>query len=392
MLYPDIYVGGTYNSNIHQAPSGTNRDSGGSVRVAPRMIATYTDGAIHQTMIFGVGDFQFFNGDTISADAGISHNYKPTQDVTFNANFRFTRETDLFTSALNFNNNAIGPSGTPSVPIPIIINPFGTSPTVNPTAYNQFTAGVSAAKSFGEWFTSVSATAFRIAFDHNNNVPFPFATSNDSTSLWLAGRIGYHFVPGLYAFVEGDGVWQRFENSIFDTNGYRALGGIGTDDPNSLVRGEGYAGYQFQHQQQDTVPYIGIPQDANSFVFGGRVYYYPTRFWTLIGSADQVLSMSTILSPGFPAGVPNRVTTLLLQTTYGLSRQWSIGGRVGYARSDYIDFGRLDNAWMLGASLNYEIWRNLAFTLDYQWTTSNSNIPFNDFTKNVVSAGLTYWY
>src|SRR5262245_21818254 len=45
MLFPSLYVGGTYNSNINQAPSGTSRDSGGSARVSPRLIATHTDGA-----------------------------------------------------------------------------------------------------------------------------------------------------------------------------------------------------------------------------------------------------------------------------------------------------------------------------------------------------------
>jgi len=290
------------------------------------------------------------------------------------------------------------------VPIPIIINPFGTSPTVNPIAYNQFTLGGSATKSFGDWFVSGSATAFHIAFDHGDNTLFPFNTSHDSTSVWVGGRVGYHFVTGVYAFAEVDGVLQRFENSVFNTNGYRVLGGIGTDDRNSLVRGEVYGGYQFQHQLAQnvfipgtTVPVFGFDQDSNSPVFGGRVYYYPTPFWTFVGSADQVLSMSTILAPGIPAGTPNRTTTLLLQTTYGLSRQWSIGARAGYTRSDFVGntfFGldRTDNAYMLGASLNYEIWRNLNLTLDYQWTTSNSNVPFNDFTKNVVSAGLTYRY
>jgi hypothetical protein len=47
---------------------------------------------------------------------------------------------------------------------------------------------------------------------------------------------------------------------------------------------------------------------------------------------------------------------------------------------------------MAGASFNYEIWRNLILTLDYQYSTLNSNVPFNDFTKNVYSAGLTYRY
>ena len=122
MYYPSIFLGGVYNSNSNQAPSGqavqgTNKDSGWSARVAPRLIATGTDGAIHSTTLFAVGDFQFFNANTVSADAGFSHNYSPTQDLTLNLNARYTRETSLFTSALNFNNNGSLYNQSPNGPI-----------------------------------------------------------------------------------------------------------------------------------------------------------------------------------------------------------------------------------------------------------------------------------
>ena len=392
MLYPSIFVGGVYNSNFNQAATAANTDSGWSLRVAPRLIATSTDGAIHSTTLYGVGDFQFFNGNTATADAGWTQNYSPTQDVTLNFNLRYTRETSLFTSALNFNNNAIGPSGTPPVTIPIIVNPFGTSPSVNPIAYNQLTAGVSATKTFGEGFATVSATAFDIIFDHGDSNPAPFNVSHDGASVWLSGKAGYHFVPGVYAYAEVTGVWQRYNASIFDTNGYRIIGGLGTDDKNSLFRGEIYGGYQYQHQQQQAVPTFGIPQNSDSPVFGGRLSYYPTQYWTVIASVDEVLGIATIVAPTIPQGTPNLVTTALLQTTYGLSRQWSVGARVGYTRSDYTGFNRLDTGWMAGGSFNYEIWRNLRLTLDYQYSTSHSNLAFNSFNTNVYTAGLTYRY
>jgi hypothetical protein len=73
-------------------------------------------------------------------------------------------------------------------------------------------------------------------------------------------------------------------------------------------------------------------------------------------------------------------------------QQWSIGARVGYTRADYLDVGRTDTGWMAGASFNYEIWRNLLLTLDYQYSTLNSSTAFNQFSRNVFSAGVTYRY
>jgi uncharacterized protein (PEP-CTERM system associated) len=122
------------------------------------------------------------------------------------------------------------------------------------------------------------------------------------------------------------------------------------------------------------------------------MYYFPTPYWTWVASVDEVLGVSALLAPNFPQGVPTKVTTGILQTTYGISQQWSIGARVGYTRADYFDLGRVDTGWMAGASFNYEIWRNLLLTLDYQYSTLNSNTLFNQFGRNVVSAGLTYKY
>ena len=44
----------------------------------------------------------------------------------------------------------------------------------------------------------------------------------------------------------------------------------------------------------------------------------------------------------------------------------------------------LDNGWMAGASFNYEIWRNLLLTLDYQYSTVHSNVAFSRFYAQSV--------
>ena len=400
MLYPELFVGAVWDSNANQASSnqaaqtatGSSPDSGTSLAVSPRLVATTSDGGMHSSTLYGVGDFQFFNSNTVAASAGFIHTYKPTEDLAFNLNLTYTRQTDLFTSSLNFNNNAIGLQGGPAIPSPTIINPFGTTPTINPVAYNQYTAGGSVSKTWDTWFTTLTGNFFAIDYDHANNVPAPFNTSQDAIAVWADGKVGWHFVPSLYVYGDVAGIWQGFTNSAFNTNGYRVTGGLGTDDPNSLVRGEVYGGYQFQHQESQTVPVPNISPDAQSSVFGGRMYYFPTEYWTWVASVDEVLGMSATLAPNIPQGVPTLVTTAILQTTYGLSQQWSLGARVGYTRANYFDIGRTDSGWMAGASFNYEIWRNLLLTLDYQYSTLNSNVAFNQFSRNTVTAGVTYKY
>ena len=179
------------------------------------------------TQLYGVVDARFFNADTIAASAGLSHSYEAMQDLIFDFYGNYTRQTDIFNSALQFNNNAIGPPATPNVSLPIILNPFGTTPGVNPIAYNQFTGAASVTKTFDQAFVTLRGTAFNIVYDHSDNVPAPFQTSHDGASFWLSGRVGYNF-PTFYVFAQGDGIFQRFDNSVFNTNGYRVIGGVGT--------------------------------------------------------------------------------------------------------------------------------------------------------------------
>ena len=419
MLYPKAFVGAVYDSNVNQI---TQNSSGWAARAVPNISGVY-DGGIHKTTVFGVMDARFFDATTISATTGFTHVYEAMRDLVFTFQGNYTRQTDLFTSALNFNNGAIGPNttGSPEANIPIILNPFGTTPGVNPAAYNQFTGSTSVTKTFdNSTFLTLRGTVFHIAFD-NKTLPLnPFATSSDATSYWLSARAGYNILPSVYAFAEGTGILQRFHNSIFDTNGYRVVGGFGTRDPQSLFHGELYGGYQAQAQAHHNISELdaalvpdipinligaGIPTNSNSPVFGGRLYYYPTPYLTFVGAVDQVLGISTQLSSLIPAGTPSLATNAILQANYFISKSWTFGVRAGYTQSRFFGIGRTDDGWMAGTSFNYEIWRNLNLTLDYQCSgvtsniqnstvtsTATSNTQNSNFSRNVFTAGLTYKY
>ena len=414
-VYPKIFVGAVRDSNIDQQPSDTpvpTPTSRTSARAVPYVDAFY-DGGIHQTSVYGVVDARFFDETNLSASTGLTHRYEAMRDLIFNFYVNYTRQTDIFTNALNFNNGAIGPniSGTPETNIPIILNPFGTTPSVNPSAYNQYTGGASVLKNFENGgFATLAGTAFHIAYDHTGNLPLgnPFSTSLDGTSYWATGRIGYNVTPQFYAFAESSGIFQRFNNSTFDTNGYRVIGGVGSADPESLFRGEIFGGYQAQHQvnglgvlvDANGVPIVvnslnilsGIPSDTHSPIYGGRLSYYPTRYWTLVAQVDQTLGVSTTLSPTLPAGVPLLATNAILQTNYNIAQWWWVGARVGYTRAQFFGLDRRDNGWMAGGSFNYEVWRNLLLTLDYQYSTVHSDALLSDFARSMYTAGLTYRY
>ena len=107
-LYPSLFVGAVYDDNFNQTASETEHSKGVGLRVVPRLTGTY-DGGIHKTTIYGVVDARFFNADTIAASAGVLHDYEAMRDLVFSFYGNYTRQTDIFNSALQFNNGAIGP-------------------------------------------------------------------------------------------------------------------------------------------------------------------------------------------------------------------------------------------------------------------------------------------
>ena len=48
----------------------------------------------------------------------------------------------------------------------------------------------------------------------------------------------------------------------------------------------------------------GIPADTNSGVFGGRLSWYPTPYWTLIASVDESVGRVDIPNLGHSGGDP----------------------------------------------------------------------------------------
>ena len=411
-LFPSIFVGGVWDSNVAQAPQGTPTTSAFGVRAVPRIFGVY-DGGIYKTTVYGIVDGDFYIDQvrqTVIFSTtthfpplrGSPSIMKQCRDLFFNFYGNYTRQRDIFNNAVMFNNGAIGPIAYPPSNIPIVVNPFGTTAGVNPIPFNQFALGGSVTKTFGEAnqaFATLGASGYYILYDHSvDNIPVPFQTSLDGGNIWVTGRLGYHIFPWLYVFGEGDGIFQRFNNSLFDTNGYRVIGGLGTDDPNSLIRGEIYGGYWAQTEENATgltIPLgLGAVPSTNtaSGVFGGRLWYYPTPYWAFIASVDEALGVATFISPTVPAGAPALTTNAILQTTYGIAREWSVGARGGYTRAQYFDISLVQNGWLVGGSFNYEIWRNLLLTLDYQYTNLRANVPFDSFVNQQATAGVTWRY
>ena len=187
-----------------------------------------------------------------------------------------------------------------------------------------------------------------------------------------------------------------------DAAGRHAIAGLGSDRI-SLFRGEVYAGYQEQFSARG---FANLRTGAPAF--GARLYYYPLEYLTFSVSASQTLGAAAVPSlNAVPSGiVPTfaavRTTQVWGQVDYAFSPYWTASARVGYGRSDYGGSVGAEDVIVAGGGVSYTFWRNVAVTVDYQFTKTTSNLPtissffflpgFTGYTQNIVSAGLTYRY
>jgi hypothetical protein len=382
LFSPTLFAGGVYNSNVNQ--SNTGKVSSWGERIVPGFTANLDNG-IHQTSLYGIADLQNYTAagvnrkTTVDAKAGVTQTYLAQRDLTFTFNGDFTRQSDVFGAG------AFAPTNTPLTPTSSApVAPTTVAPQVNPIRYNQYTGALAVKKDFGRAFVALSGSAIRTNFDSS---PVP-TTSRDGTVYTVAQRTGFNLTPQLYVFVDPSVSWQRYTDSTRNSNGYRVTTGLGTIAP-GLWQGEVYGGYQAQKND--------IVGTYSSGVYGFRVGYSPTRMWDLRASLDEALGASTIAMGNTGVvgntGVAGRVTTALLGVGYrGLPQGWSTNARLGYVRSDFVGSSRRDNAWLMGANVGYEIWRNLGLMLDYQYKSVDSNITGQSFNQQMVSLGVSYKY
>ena len=377
-LTPTMFAGAVYNSNVGQ--STVNPISSWGARFVPGIVANLNNG-IYKTTIYGVADVIAYgnsdvqgNNPTVDAKAGITQIYAPTRDLTFKLSGGYVRAADVFGSAPLASVDTVAPS-TPSAPVaPVVV-----SPQANTTRYNQFLGTASVDKTFGRTFVGLTANVTSTVFDSN-----PMTTNTNGTVYTVAGRVGFNLTPQLYAFVDPSVNWQRYSTSTQNTDGYRITGGVGTSAV-GIWQGEIYGGYQAA--RSDAVGTYDSP------VFGARILYSPTRMWNFRVSVDETLGSPTTPITVGTTGSGSTITTALLNIEYkGLPPYWRTSARFGYVHTNFVGSPQIDNGWLAGASVGYEVWRNLGLVLDYQYKSVDSNVAFQSFNQHIVSFGAAYRY
>lgn len=368
MLAPTMLVGATFDDNIFQ--STYYRRSARGLHLRPA-ISAVRDAGIHKTAIDAVGDLRLYpdnsNANLVNARAQISHVWEARRDLVFRGTADYARVTDMYNSGL-----VLGPGR------------FGVFAA--PQRYNTFGGSISGTKSIDRTFVSLGGDVHVTNYDTLYTSGGAFSQGyRNSVIPSVTGRLGYNVTPLLYAYAEGTGNFREFENSFYNSRGFRTVAGLGTDRI-SLFRGEVFAGYQRQFYGNFL---FGSPQSP---AVGGRLYWYPTRAITVGVLVDETFTDSGLTVVGNSTGSPARVTSSGVTIDYAMSRQWKASVRGGFDDLLYLYGGRHDHRWRAGARLDYEVLRNLDATFEYSFVSVVSNILGGSFTRNQFTVGGTYKY
>ena len=367
MFYPEALIGTFYNDNLMQTQTG--RIGAAGVRLQGDIDARRVSGKSTTEAYGSLEGFLYpskSSYDTFNGKVGLSQTWEVQPDLIIKGQAEFDR-----LSYLTVGGQLVTPGG-------------GTAWLTAPQQSQQAQASLAVQKSFGRFFAGASLNETRTIYDSLSTSAGKLSQSyRDSLTSTITARGGYWFSPMLYGYAEAAENWRQYSNDPFNSNGYRAVAGLGSDRI-GLLRGEIYAGYQRQYYQ---APLSGM---SGSPVYGGKIYYYPTRAWTLTASLDESFSDSSNPTPSNPRGDPARVTSAQLKSAYQLSANWSLNWVLRYDHSNYLGVSRVDDTLTSDLTLNVLVARNINVALDYTRIELTSNAPGASYFNNVVSLSGVY--
>ena len=360
-----VNAGAVYNDNLFGTEN--NKVSSWGFGVAPAFVAEHSTGVM-KTTVYGALNADFYEAtskaDTVTGRGGVVNLWEVQRDLSIRAQLDYYR-------------GVYYPGGNAS-------SIAGQNVYSDPEGYNQYFGSVGVHKDFGQMFADFGGSISRTDYSNPSAAQGVVLnlTSPDGTIYSVAGRLGYNISPSIYVFVDPRVNWWSYQDSAYDSTGYRVVGGVGTDRI-GLFRGELYAGYQVQDFGSSSFGDVDMP------VYGGAVSWFPTRMLTFKLTADQTIAVSSpslLFNTGNLAVFDSYVTkntNVNLTGTYEISRQWLTKAGLSYTHSDYVDDPRVDNIWSATAGVTYMMVNNWGIDFSYSYNDLDSNIVNNSYTQNI---------
>jgi hypothetical protein len=360
LLSASAGFGGRYDSNVNS--TAVNQKAVWGANFQPLLTAEYNTG-IQRTLLYLNGDITYYPSiGRVNLDGtrtGLIHVWEIQRDLIFRIQGQVS-EAQVGSSFNNFLTSGI----------------YATTPV----SYTQLFGSTSIQKEFGMFFTaiggSITGTKYQNTTDNLGNViDEQFQNGTVSTVNY---RLGYHISPLLYTYVEPSLNWTNYEASILDSHGYRVVGGIGSGLI-SLFSGELYAGGLEQKFDDPTVGTVTSP------VFGGRLSWFPTRFFTVVVTGDQTFGTTDTRALAFTPGSPTKLTTVRLRADWDFTSLFAFTAGIGDQQINYLNSPRKDDFLSYNAGIIWKIRPGFGLQFGYAHQHLNSNILGVPYSRDLVT-------
>jgi len=210
--------------------------------------------------------------------------------------------------------------------------------------------------------------------------------------LWsISGQGGFTFSPGYSAFVRGTYNKRDFDNlsaplpapnppGTFvtqDSSGYNVALGIASEITN-LISGEAYIGYLDQDYDSPSF------EDVDGVSFGVNLEWAPSKLTTvrLTGSREVVDSTNPIAGGIF-------YSLAGIGVEHELTKDVELKGDFSYYNGDYVGSTREDNGYRFSLGADYRLSRQVHLDVLYSYDDRDSNAAGQDYTRNLITVGVT---
>ena len=365
LLFPDVKLGETYDSNIFRRNTGEVSDF---ITTIEPELALKSNWNNHALNFYGAGKLGYY----------ASHDTENYNDYTFGTDGRLDILRDSTLDGSLQYTKGHEDRGSPDSPTNAK-EPADTTTMAAKAAFNQQFNRFKLTPSIG-WtnYNYDDVTAINGANINNDD--------RDNTLMQYGMRGSYNVMPSFDVFAEGiyntiDYDAARDDNGFNrDSSGWEARTGVSMLLTN-LITGDFYVGYLSQNMDDARF------KDINGVSFGSSLKWEITRLTTLGLNAARTVQQTT-------AGNASGVLQSAIEATvhHELLRNLLLDGALQYTDDDYQGINRTDTIYEASAGATYKLNRWAGVGASYKFARRDSDVTGADYDDHQMMLNLLLQY
>ena len=352
-ILPSVTAGAFYDDNVFASPSNRQGSWGGLVRPELGLRAAGSNYAIEARCYVEQRWYSRFSGENqLNAAVGLGATVMPDPNTQLIGKVRYLHAHE---------DRGAGESE---------LSGFD-----KPVSYNTFEASGALNKRFNRWWTSLGAAGSWMNYDTPTVGGVAVSQSyRDGKVYVLSGRAGYVVAPLTSVFVEVAGNRRDFDVDIFDSRGYRVVGGVLLEPgEGARVKGEAYVGYMRQN-------YTGVTfNTVSTFTYGGALAWLIAPRWTAVAEGRR-----NALESNLNNGISLVESLVAGRLDYAVAPNFIVGGGASYLTDEFQGAGRTDRTLSPLVSVKYLASPFVTLGFDYRNVSfGSSGTAVSSYYRNV---------